>query len=476
MNKHIEYESPLTGRYAGPAMRELFGAQRKFSTWRRLWLALGQSQQKLGLNISDEQIKEMSDHLDDIDFAAAARYEQKFRHDVMAHIHTFGDAAPSARGIIHLGATSQFVGDNTDLILMREAMDIISDSVAGVIDALGALAERHRKLPCLAFTHFQPAQLTTFGKRAAVWCYDFVMDLNDLQHRIGSLEFRSVKGATGTQDSFMALFAGDHEKVRSLEKMVAEKMGFERICPVTGQTYSRKVDAQIAGALAGIGASVHKFCNDVRLMSGMKEVDEPFESGQVGSSAMPYKRNPMRCERATALARFLMDVSVSPLHTAAEQWLERSLDDSANKRLAIPEAFLAADGILRIVLNVARGLVVYDGSIAAHVAAELPFMATERILMEAVKAGGDRQGLHEKIRRHSILAGEQVKVHGRANDLISRLKSDESFRDVDIDSLMEPSTFIGRAPEQVDEFIAAHVEPVRRRYAHKLGTNAELEV
>ena len=476
MNKHIEYESPLTGRYAGPAMRELFGTQRKFSTWRRLWLALGQAQQKLGLNISDEQIKEMSDHLDDIDFAAAAKYEQKFRHDVMAHIHTFADAAPAARGIIHLGATSQFVGDNTDLLLMREAMNIISDSLAGVIDALGALAERYRKLPCLAFTHFQPAQLTTFGKRAAVWCYDFVMDLNELQHRIDSLEFRSVKGATGTQDSFMALFADDHEKVRSLEKMVAEKMGFERICPVTGQTYSRKVDARIAGALAGIGASVHKFCNDIRLMSGMKEVDEPFESGQVGSSAMPYKRNPMRCERATALARFLMDVSVSPLHTAAEQWLERSLDDSANKRLAIPEAFLAADGILRIVLNVARGLVVYEGSIAAHVAAELPFMATERILMEAVRGGGDRQGLHEKIRRHSISAGEQVKVHGRANDLISRLKSDASFRDVDIDSLMEPSAFIGRAPEQVDEFIAAHVKPVRRRYAHKLGANAELEV
>ncbi|MDY7009358.1 MAG: adenylosuccinate lyase [Planctomycetota bacterium] len=476
MNDHIEYESPLTKRYAGPEMRELFGAQRKFSTWRRLWLALAQAQRKLGLNISDEQIKEMAEHLDDIDFAAAAKYEKEFRHDVMAHIHAFGDAAPAARGIIHLGATSQFVVDNTDLILMRMAMDIISGSLAGVIDAFGSLAQRYRSLPCLAFTHFQPAQLTTFGKRAAVWCYDFALDLNELQHRIDSLEFRSVKGTTGTQDSFLALFDGDHEKVRSLEKIVAEKMGFERICPVTGQTYSRKVDAQIAAALAGIGASAHKFCNDVRLMSGMKEVDEPFGAAQVGSSAMPYKRNPMRCERATALARFLMDVSASPMHTAAEQWLERSLDDSANKRLAIPEAFLAADGILRIVLNVARGLVVYEGSVAAHVAAELPFMASERILMEAVKAGGDRQKLHEKIRQHSILACEQVKVHGRANDLISRLKDDGDFACVDIDSLLEPSAFIGRSPQQVDEFITAHVEPVRRHYAHKLGAKAELEV
>ncbi len=457
-------------------MRELFGAQRKFSTWRRLWLTLAEVQQKLGLNISDEQLKDMSDHLYDIDFAAAAQYEKKFRHDVMAHIHTFGDAAPSARGIIHLGATSQFVVDNTDLILMREAMDILAGSLAGVIDAFGSLAKRYRSLPCLGFTHYQPAQLTTIGKRAAVWCYDFVTDLGELQHRLDSLEFRSVKGTTGTQDSFLALFDGDHAKVQSLEKAVAEKMGFERICPVTGQTYSRKVDARIAATLAGIGASVHKFCNDIRLMSGMKEVDEPFGSKQVGSSAMPYKRNPMRCERATALARFLMDVSVSPLHTAAEQWLERSLDDSANKRLAIPEAFLAADGILRIVLNVARGLVVYEGSIAAHVAAELPFMATERILMEAVKSGGDRQDLHEKIRQHSIAAGEQVKVHGRPNDLISRLKADAAFAEVDIDSLLKPAGFIGRAPQQVDEFIAAHVEPVRRHYAHKLNADAELEV
>jgi adenylosuccinate lyase len=476
MKDHIEYESPLAGRYAGLEMRELFGAQRKFSTWRRLWLALAEVQQKLGLNISDEQLKDMSDHLDDIDFAAAAKYEKKFRHDVMAHIHTFGDAAPSAKGIIHLGATSQFVVDNTDLILMREAMDILAGSLAGVIDALGSLAKRYRSLPCLGFTHYQPAQLTTVGKRSAVWCYDFVTDLSELQHRIDSLEFRSVKGTTGTQDSFLALFDGDHAKVQSLEKAVAEKMGFERICPVTGQTYSRKVDARIAATLAGIGASVHKFCNDIRLMSGMKEVDEPFGAKQVGSSAMPYKRNPMRCERATALARFLMDVSVSPLHTAAEQWLERSLDDSANKRLAIPEAFLAADGILRIVLNVARGLVVYEGSIASHVAAELPFMATERILMEAVKSGGDRQDLHEKIRQHSIAAGEQVKVHGRPNDLISRLKADEAFADIDIDSLLDPTGFVGRAPEQVDEFIAAHVEPVRRHYAHKLNADAELEV
>jgi len=474
--QHIEYESPLCGRYASAAMKELFGAQRKFSTWRRLWLALAEAQQALGLDISDTQLKEMADHLDDIDFEKAAEYEKKFRHDVMAHIHAFGDVAPSARPIIHLGATSQFVGCNTDLLQMREGLEILSGYLANIIDRLGAFAAAHRDLPCLGFTHYQPAQLTTVGKRATLWCYEFVLDLAEVAHRLAKLTFRSVKGTTGTQASFLALFDGDHAKVESLERMVAERMGFANIAPVSGQTYTRKVDAQVAMALAGMGATVHKICNDIRLLSNLKEIEEPVGAGQVGSSAMPYKRNPMRCERATALARFLMDVAASPLHTAAEQWFERTLDDSANKRLAMPEAFLAADAILQIVLNVVSGLLVYEGPIAAHVAAELPFMASENVLMAAVKAGGDRQDLHEKIRKHCLAAGEQVKVHGRDNDLIDRLQGDEAFAAVDIADLLKPADFIGRAPQQVDDFIAACVEPVRREYADRLGARAELSV
>ena len=474
--RHLEYESPFSERYAGPAMRRLFGAQRKFSTWRRLWLALAQAEKALGLDISETQLKEMAEHLDDIDYQAADRYEKKFRHDVMAHIHAFGDAAPSARGIIHLGATSQFVNCNTDLIQMREGFEILLTYLANLIDELGRFAQKWRALPCLGYTHFQPAQLTTVGKRATLWCYEFLMDLEELEYRRSKLAFRSVKGVTGTQASFLELFDGDQARVLALEKLVAEKMGFERVYPVTGQTYSRKVDGQAAAALAGVGASVHKFCNDVRLLSGLKEMDEPFESTQVGSSAMPYKRNPMRCERATGLARFLINVSASPTQTAAEQWFERTLDDSANKRLAMSEAFLAADAALRIVLNVVRGLVVYEGAVAARVRAELPFMASENILMAAVKAGGDRQELHERLRKHSLAAGEQVKQHGRANDLIERLQGDGAFAGVSFEALLEPSSFVGRAPEQVDEFLAACVEPVRRRYADRLGTSAELEI
>ena len=476
MSDPSDYESPFRGRWASRAMRRMFSNQRKFSTWRRLWLALAQCQQQLGLDISDQQLKEMAEHLDDIDFAAAAAYEKKLRHDVMAHIHAFGDAAPSARGIIHLGATSQFVNDNADLILMREALGLLCAYLANIIDALGSFAQRWRELPCLAYTHFQPAQLTTVGKRATLWCYDFILDLGELEHRLANLAFRGVKGATGTQASFLALFGGDHNKVQLLETMVAEKMGFDRVYPVTGQTHTRKVDAQVAAALAGAAASVHKFANDVRLLAGLKEMDEPVEPEQVGSSAMPYKRNPMRCERATGIARFLMDVSVSPLHTAAEQWFERTLDDSANRRLAMSEAFLAADSMLRIVLNVAGGLVVYEAAIAARLAAELPFMATENVLMAAVQAGGDRQELHERIRRHSLEAGRAVKMEGKPNDLIARLKADPAFAAVDIDALLRPRDFVGRAPEQVDEFIAGHVEPVRRRYAQQLGATAELEV
>jgi len=467
---------PLEGRYASRRMLELLSPQRKFSTWRRLWLALAEAQKQLGLDISDEQIEQMRLHLDDIDLARADQYEREFRHDVMAHIHTFGDAAPAARGIIHLGATSQFVGCNTDLLVMREALGILAGYLANVIDVLAAFAEKHRRLPCLAFTHFQPAQLTTVGKRAALWCADFLSDLRDVEYRLDNLEFRGVKGTTGTQASFLALFDGDGEKVRTLERLVAEKMGFEKIAAITGQTYSRKVDAAVAQVLAGIGASVHKFCNDVRLLAHRREMEEPFSASQVGSSAMAYKRNPMRCERATALARFLMDIAQSPLHTAAEQWFERTLDDSANKRLAMSEAFLTADAILRITLNVVGGLVVYPEVIASAVRAELPFMATENILMATVRAGGDRQELHERIRRHSQAAAEQVKVHGRANDLLDRLKADEAFAAVDIDSLLDPSTFVGRAPQQVDEFLAAEAQPVRLKYADALGQESGVEI
>jgi adenylosuccinate lyase len=475
-DEHSSYKSPLAGRYASAEMKAIFSDRHKFGLWRRLWLSLAQCQQKLGLNITDEQLAEMSEHLDDIDFDKAAEYERTFRHDVMAHIHAFGDAAPAAKGIIHLGATSQFVGCNTDLLQMREGLRILATRLANIVDALGDFAADYRDLPCLGFTHFQPAQLTTVGKRATLWASDFIRDIEELEYRLENLAFRGVKGTTGTQASFLALFDGDHGKVRQLDEMVAEAFGFERISRVTGQTYSRKVDAQIAATLAGIGSTVHRFCNDVRLLAHRKEMEEPFASTQVGSSAMAYKRNPMRCERATGLARFLMDVAASPLHTYAEQWFERTLDDSANKRLSIPEAFLAADATLLIVLNVAQGLVVYPAVIAASVAAELPFMATENILMAAVKAGGDRQDLHERIRVHSQGAAEQVKKFGRANDLIDRLKNDAAFDDVDIESLLDPQAFIGRAPQQVDEFVAEDVEPIRRRYAQQLGQAGELRV
>ncbi len=475
-DKRNTYSSPLAGRYASAAMKELFGDQRKFSTWRRLWLALAEAQKQLGLDITDAQLAEMSKHLDDVDFDKAAEYERKLRHDVMAHIHAFGDVAPAAKGIIHLGATSQFVVDNTDLIIMREALGVLAGELANVVDALGTFAAKHKSLPCLGFTHYQPAQMTTVGKRATLWCADFVRDLREIEYRLENIEFRGVKGTTGTQASFLALFGGDHAKVKQLDRLVAEKMGFSKTFCVTGQTYSRKVDAMIAMSLAGIGATVHKFCNDVRLLANLKEIEEPFESSQVGSSAMAYKRNPMRCERATGLARFLMDVAISPLHTAAEQWFERTLDDSSNKRLAMPEAFLAADAILQIVMNVAGGLVVYPATIAARVQAELPFMATENILMAAVQAGGDRQELHERIRVHSHAAAEQVKMHGRANDLVERITGDKAFKAIDIDSLIKPEDFVGRAPQQVDEFITAEVEPIRKKYAGRLGADSELKI
>lgn len=476
MREHNIYTSPLVERNASKQMSELFGSQMKFSTWRRLWVELAKAEKKLGLKITQAQISQMKKHLDDINFDKAASYEKKFRHDVMAHIHTFADAAPKAAPIIHLGATSCYVGDNADLIIMRSAMQIIAGKLACLIGCLGDFAKKYRPLATLGFTHFQPAQLTTVGKRATLWCNDFVSDLAEIEHRIKNLPFRGVKGTTGTQASFLELFGGNHNKVRQLDKMVAKAFGFDNVCPVTGQTYSRKIDSLVINTLAGIAQSAHKFCNDIRLLASLKEIEEPFERTQIGSSAMAYKRNPMRCERATALARFLISLSSSPQMTAAGQWLERTLDDSANRRIVIPEAFLAADGILEILINVSSGLVVYPNVIASHIAAELPFMATENILMAAVKTGGNRQKLHEKIRVHSHAAAAQVKKFGKPNDLIERLKNDLAFAKVDFKKVLNPNDYVGRAPQQVDEFITKIVKPALKKYRGKLHRKTVLKV
>jgi adenylosuccinate lyase len=457
-------------------MAELFGAQKKFSTWRRLWLELAKAQKKLGLDIKQSQINEMAGHLDDIDFKKAAAYEKKFRHDCFAHIHTFADAAPKAAPIIHLGATSCDITDNADLIVIRDALQITAGKLATVVNLLARFAKKYRSLPTLGFTHYQPAQLTTVGKRATLWCYEFALDLNEVEHRLDTLPFRGIKGTTGTQASFLALFDGNHNKVERLDKMVAAAFGFKNTCAVTGQTYQRKIDTLVINTLASIAQSAHKFCNDIRLLANLKEIEEPFEKSQVGSSAMAYKRNPMRCERVTALARFILSLATSPAMTASQQWLERTLDDSANRRVVIPEAFLAVDGILEILTNILNGLVVYPRVIASHIVAELPFMATENILMAAVKAGGNRQKLHDRIRIHSHAAAEQVKKFGKPNDLIERLKNDSAFAKVDFKKVLNPKDYIGRAPQQVDEFIKDIVAPVRRKYRGALGRKVELKV
>lgn len=476
MKNQNVYSSPLVERNASKEMAELFGNQTKFSTWRKLWLELAKAEKKLGLKITSTQINQMAEHLDDIDFDKAAEYEKKFRHDVMAHVHTFGEAAPKAAPIIHLGATSCYVGDNADLIIMRNAMRIIAAKLASLIDCLSTFAKTYRKMPTLGFTHFQPAQLTTVGKRATLWCNDFVTDLSEIEYRIANIPFRGVKGTTGTQASFLELFNGNHNKVKQLDKAVAKSFGFEKLCPVTGQTYSRKIDSLVINSIANIAQSAHKMCNDIRLLANLKEIEEPFEKSQIGSSAMAYKRNPMRCERVTALSRFLISLSSSPQMTAAEQWLERTLDDSANRRVVIPEAFLAADGILEILINVTSGLVVYPKVIAARINSELPFMATENILMAAVKAGGNRQELHEKIRVHSHAAAEQVKKYGNPNDLIERLKADEAFSKVDFNKVLNARDYVGRAPEQVSEFINEVAKPAIRKYRGKINKTTELKV
>ncbi|MBN2210092.1 MAG: adenylosuccinate lyase [Sedimentisphaerales bacterium] len=470
------YENPLIDRYASAQMLEVFSAQFKFSTWRRLWLALAESQRELGLAITQKQLSAMRAHLDDINFTLAARYEKKFRHDVMAHVYTFGDAAPVARGIIHLGATSAFVGDNADLIQMRKGLELIRARLMRVIDLIAKFAKKHKNLPTLGYTHFQPAQLTTVGKRACLWCYDFVLDLDEINHRLGTMVFRGVKGTTGTQASFLQLFSDNHHKVRRLDRMVARKMGFDKTAPVTGQTYNRKMDANVVATLGCIAQSAHKFCNDLRLLAHLKQMEEPFEKTQIGSSAMAYKRNPMRSERVTSLARYVLSLTNSPAMTAAEQWFERTLDDSANKRLAIPEAFLAIDAILGILANITDGLVVYPKVIASAIQAELPFMATENILMVAVETGGDRQKLHEVIRRHSHAAAAEIKLHGRPNDLIDRLKKDPAFANVDFKTVLNPKDYIGRAPQQVDEFLRDVIAPIKRKFGRLKIEDVELKV
>ena len=477
---HARYESPLSSRYASDQMQYIFSPDKKFSTWRRLWVALARAEMELGLPVTAEQVAELEAHLTDIDYDKAAQYEKKLRHDVMAHVHTYGEACPNAMPIIHLGATSCYVGDNTDVILMREGLCLIRDEIVRVLDKLAKFARQYKALPTLGFTHFQPAQLVTVGKRATLWMNELLLDLNDVEYRIANLKLLGCKGTTGTQASFLELFDGDHAKCRELDRKIAAEMGFEATAAVSGQTYSRKVDYQVVSTLSGIAQSASKFATDLRLLCHLKEVEEPFEKNQIGSSAMPYKRNPMRCERICALARYVMADAVNPAVTAASQWFERTLDDSANKRLSVPEAFLAVDAILNIWANVAGGLVVHEKVIEKHVLEELPFMASENIMMDAVKKGGNRQDLHERIRVLSQQAGANVKDLGLSNNLIDLIAADPAFSMLSREELtahLEPSRYIGRCPEQVEEFLKEEVEPVLERYPHALeGKTAELKV
>ncbi|GAB5515295.1 MAG: adenylosuccinate lyase [Rhodopirellula baltica] len=470
------YQNPLIERYASREMAFHWGPQRRFASWRKVWIALAEAEQELGIAITDAQIEQLKSFENELNLDAAAKYERELRHDVMAHVHAYGDQCPDARGIIHLGATSCFVTDNADLLLIREALELTAKRLAATIDQMAKFAAEHRDLPCLAFTHFQPAQPTTVGKRACLWIYDLVLDLEAIEHRLATLRARSAKGTTGTQASFLELFSGDHDKVRALEKRIAEKLSFDSVYAVTGQTYPRKVDAQLLDALSGIGQSLHKIATDIRLLAGRKEVEEPFEKKQIGSSAMAYKRNPMRSERICALGRFVMSLQSSPAMTAATQWMERTLDDSANRRLVIPQAFLAIDAALVLMQNVADGMVVYPATIAKNLGAELPFMATENILMQAVAAGGDRQDLHEQIRVHSQAAALEVKQNAGDNDLLERLKGDENFAGIDLEAAIDPHAYVGRAPQQVDEFMEAIIAPIRQRYSGSDSLSVEVTV
>ena len=472
------YSSPLSERYASKEMQYIFSQDMKFKTWRKLWIALAEAEHELGLDITQEQIDELKAHQDDINYEVAKEREKLVRHDVMSHVYAYGQQCPKAKGIIHLGATSCYVGDNTDVIIMTEALKLVKKKLVNVINELSKFAMEYKGLPTLAFTHFQPAQPTTVGKRATLWMMELVMDLEDLNYTIDNMKLLGCKGTTGTQASFKELFDGDTEKIQQVDKLIAKKMGFEVTFPVSGQTYSRKLDTKVVNVLAGIAASAHKFSNDIRLLQHLKEVEEPFEKNQIGSSAMAYKRNPMRSERIASLARFVMVDAMNPAITSATQWFERTLDDSANKRLSVPEAFLAIDGILDLYLNVVDGLVVYPKVIEKRLMAELPFMATENIMMDAVKAGGDRQELHEKIRELSMIAGKNVKEKGLDNNLLELIAADPAFNLTleELQKTMDPSKYTGRSEEQVEEFIQSVVEPILKENKDLLGMTAEINV
>lgn len=472
------YTSPLSERYPSAEMKYLFSPEMKFRTWRRLWIALAEAERELGLDISQEQIDELKSHADDINYDVARQREKEVRHDVMSHVYAYGIQCPNAGGIIHLGATSCYVGDNTDLIIMREGLKLLRVKLINTIGKLAAFAEKYKDLPMLAYTHYQPAQPTTLGKRATLWLNDLVTDLDDLDYVLGSLKLLGSKGTTGTQASFLELFDGDHAKCRRLDQFIAEKMGFNACYPVSGQTYSRKVDSRVLNVLAGIAQSAHKFSNDIRLLQHAKEVEEPFEKNQIGSSAMAYKRNPMRSERMASLANYVISDAMNPQITAATQWFERTLDDSANKRISVSEAFLATDSILELYINVSEGLVVYPKVIAAHLMAELPFMATENIMMDAVKAGGDRQVLHERIRIHSMDAAKAVKEEGLPNDLICRIASDPLFGVTKeaLQKVLKPENYVGRAPQQTQEFLDGVIKPILDSNADDLGIETEINI
>ena len=472
------YQSPLSERYASREMQYIFSPEKKFRTWRKLWIALAETEKELGLPITQEQIDELKAHKDNINFDVAKEREKLVRHDVMSHVYAYGLQCPNAKGIIHLGATSCYVGDNTDIILMTEALKLVRKKLVNVMAELASFAEKYKDQPTLAFTHFQPAQPTTVGKRATLWLMELKLDLDDLDYVISSMKMLGSKGTTGTQASFLELFDGDHEKCRKADQMIAEKMGFTGCFPVSGQTYSRKVDSRVLSVLAGIAQSAHKFSNDIRLLQHLKEVEEPFEKNQIGSSAMAYKRNPMRSERIASLANYVMADMMNPMLVASTQWFERTLDDSANKRLSIPEGFLAVDGILDLYLNVVDGLVVYPKVIEKRLMSELPFMATENIMMDAVKAGGDRQELHERIRELSMEAGRNVKVEGRDNNLLELIAADPSFNLTleELKKTMDPKKYVGRAPQQVEEFLDEMIRPVLEENKDLLGVKAEINV
>ncbi len=475
---HNRYVSPFGARYASKEMQYLFSPDHKFRTWRRLWIALAKAEQAAGLAITDGQIADLEEHKDDINYAEAEQREREVRHDVMAHVYAYGLQCPAAAGIIHMGATSCYVGDNTDILVMKEALALVRGKLLGVLELLSAFARQYKNLPCLAYTHLQPAQPTTVGKRAVLWLNEFYMDFCEVEHRLAGMALLGSKGTTGTQASFVELFDGDDEKVRQVEEFIAKKMGVEQVVPVSGQTYSRKTDYYVLSALSGFGQSASKFATDMRLLQNFKEMEEPFEIHQIGSSAMPYKRNPMRSERICSLARYLMVDALNPALTAANQWFERTLDDSANKRVAVAEAFLAADGILDLLLNVCDGLVVYPKVVAARLSAELPFMASENILMRAVKKGGDRQQLHESLRGHAQEAARAVKEDGAPNDLLARIAADPAFDldEAELSGVMDPSQFVGRAPRQVEEYLRDVIDPVLAQNRGELGRRAELLV